>query len=118
MNSELPWSWSELSDNQSIPWQIVQAHPDEPWDWANLSRNQSITWEIVQAHPDKPWDWANLSRHPSISWEIVQAHPDKPWDWEYVSAFSDFQGLGDVYTLERLRRSIACVRIQRWWIRR
>jgi len=82
--AEHKWDWSNLSFNERITWDIVQANPDKPWDWKHISTNPNITIDIIQANPDKPWDWKHISANPNITWDIVNTYPEKKWDWYFL----------------------------------
>ena len=43
--------------------------PSIPWNWDELSRNDNITWDIVQAKPDEQWCWYGLSQNANIKYQ-------------------------------------------------
>ena len=79
------WSYSHLSENPNLKYEIVVENPEIKWNYNHMSDNINITWDIVSCYPDKPWNFYRLSSHPNITWEIVQANPDKPWVYHALS---------------------------------
>jgi len=104
-------SWTGVSCNKSLTWELLAANKNKPWDWRNLSRilplsmtptlapsiypdaplnyeylsvNINLTWEMVVANPDKQWDWEQLSMHPNIPYNIIRDYPNLPWQWASV----------------------------------
>ncbi len=84
-NSNEPWNWYRISQNQNITWDIILNNPDKPWDWNGVSRNPNITWENIQNNPDKPWKWNYISYNTNITPQIVKDNLDKPWNWYVLS---------------------------------
>ena len=51
--------------------QYILDNPEKGWSYSELSSNLNITWDIVKEHPEKPWRYYMLSSNPNITWDIV-----------------------------------------------
>lgn len=84
-NPKCDWNHYFLSENLSIPIQVIMENLGFGWDPTFVSARNDVTWEIVQNNPNFPWKWKILSRY-CVTWENIRDNPEKPWDLEYVSA--------------------------------
>jgi len=79
-----PWSMYGLSQNLSIPMDIILNNPEpfpgKKWNWSNVSRRRDITWDMISSHPEIPWDMKLISWHTTIPWETILENLNAGWD--------------------------------------
>jgi hypothetical protein len=116
---DYPWEWLELSANSRIgSWKNVQAHPELPWVFSSLVNNLTVPlsivlydpkrFDIISTHishgclnredftvdmaianyPHIRVNWAKLSRHSSLTFEnvktIVRLEITTNLEWDYI----------------------------------
>lgn len=79
-----PWSYRLLSENHSIPLEVIERDPSR-WDFVPISKRPDITIDFVKRHLDRFWDWAALSAHRNITYEDVVSNKELGWQYKHLS---------------------------------
>ena len=77
-----------LSENPSVSWEFIQAHPYILWNYDILSSHPNITWDIITKNLHLPWNHRGISANPNINWDIVSdaIHSNNIiWDFHNIS---------------------------------
>lgn len=84
-NINLNWSWSQLSENETIACTAnILNCPDLPWDWHVISKH--VSREVFVAHIAKRWNWRLISARPFVTMEFIKQYFRLKWDWDTVIA--------------------------------
>ena len=74
-----------LSNNTSIPIEIIEMLPEYNWNWNHLSINENINIDFIVKFKDKPFNWNNLTIHQNILFKDIISNLDLNWNIDLVS---------------------------------
>ena len=60
-----------LSNNTSIPIEIIEMLPEYNWNWNYLSSNENINIDFIVKFKDKSFNWNNLTIHQNILFKMI-----------------------------------------------
>ena len=76
---------NKLSQNYSLPLEIVYQFPNLNWNWQNLSKNKFITIKFIIDYKNKPLNWSFLTLHTNILVEDILETLDLHWNIDLIS---------------------------------
>lgn len=81
-NTDLPWSFENVSQNKTVSQDHLLENPDKPWEYSYLAEH--IDLEFIKQNPHIKWGVYGLSKNPTLTIDYIQQNRTRGWDWEAV----------------------------------